>query len=423
MNKPELLSPIQDFTSLQAAIQNGADAVYFGIRGYNMRAGAKNFTLKDLKKIVKICHKNKIRCYLALNTIIYENELKQVEKILKAAKKTKIDAIICWDLAVIKLAKKLGLEIHLSTQASASNSIALEQYKKLGIKRVILARECSLEDIKKIKSKINGIPRRSSSGQAVEIEIFIHGAMCVSLSGRCFLSQFLYNKSANRGECLQPCRRKYLITQTDFADVQTEKSLELGEDYVLSPKDLCTLPFIEKLIEADVGSFKIEGRNRSPEYVATVTRAYRQAIDFYFNNKSKKNFKTEFAAFKKDLMLKLKKVYNRGFSSGFYLGKPIKQWTNSYGSQATQQKIHLGKVLHYYPKIKVAEIKIQAKQKLKLKDKIIIQGPTTGVLQQKIESMEKNHKKIKQAGQNEVIAIKTNKRVRKNDDLNKIIKK
>ncbi|MFC1622554.1 peptidase U32 family protein [Patescibacteria group bacterium] len=413
MKKPELLSPIQDFTSLHSAIENKADAVYFGVQGFNMRAGAKNFAVKDLKKIVKICHNSKVKCYLALNTIIYENELLKVEKILKSAKLAGIDAIICWDMAIIKLAKKLNLEIHLSTQASISNSTALEQYKKLGIKRVVLARECDLDDIKKIKKKIK-----------IKLETFIHGAMCVSVSGRCFLSQYLYNKSANRGECLQPCRRKYSITQTDFTDIKTEKSLELGEDYVLSPKDLCTLPFIEKLIEAGIDVFKIEGRNRSPEYVATVTKVYRQAIDFYTENKKtikQKNTLNKFNKLKKQLLQELKKVYNRGFSSGFYLGQPINQWTYSYGSQATQKKIHLGKVNHYYSKIKVAEILIKANKILKLKDTIQFQGETTGVFEQKINSIEINHKKIKSAKQNDLIAVQVNKKVRKGDEVYKIV--
>ncbi|MBU4360342.1 U32 family peptidase, partial [Patescibacteria group bacterium] len=211
MPKPELLSPIQDFTSLQAAIQAGADAVYFGIRGFNMRAGAKNFNVNDLKKITKICHKNNIKAYLAINIIIYQNELKKVENILKKAKIAKIDAIICWDMAVLQMARKLGHEIHLSTQASVANSESAEFYRKLGVKRIILARECSLQDIKKINKQIPAYRQAGfDSAQddiALELEIFIHGAMCVSISGRCFLSQFNYGKSANRGECSQPCRR------------------------------------------------------------------------------------------------------------------------------------------------------------------------------------------------------------------------
>ena len=443
MKKPEILSPIQDFMSLRAAIDAGCDAVYFGIKGYNMRAGAKNFTVSDLKKIVKICSENNVRTYLALNTILYEDELKKTFLILAKAKEAGISAIICWDHAVIKEAKRLGMEIHLSTQASVANSEALKFYADQGVTRFVLARECSLEQIKQIKKKIHGISRSiplsgTSLRNDITLETFIHGAMCVSVSGRCFLSQFEYGKSANRGECLQPCRRKYLIKQTDGDkparnDSQAKRSdsggeFEIGEDYILSPKDLCTLPFIEKLIEAGIDVFKIEGRNRSPEYVATVTKVYRKVVDFYFEYLNKVGTglkpvrKTEFENLKKELMQELKKVYNREFSSGFYLGRPISEWTHSYGSQATHKKIHLGKVVHYYPKINVAEIQIQANKTLKLKDNIIIQGQETGILQQSVVSMEKDHKQIKSAKQGDTIAIKVDKKVKRNDEVYKIVK-
>jgi putative protease len=304
IKKPELLAPVQDYTSLTAAIKNGADAVFFGIKGFNMRAGAKNFTVKDLPKIVKIAHKNNVKTYLAINTIIYENEIKKVEQILLKVKKAKIDAIICWDFSIIQIAKKLNIEIHISTQASIANSKTAEFYRKLGATRVVLARECSLEQIKEIKKQTKA-----------EIEVFIHGAMCVSMSGRCFMSQFLYGKSANRGECLQPCRRKYLIKQIDGG-----QELELGEDYVLSPKDLCTIDFIEKIIDAGIDCFKIEGRNRSPEYVAVVTKSYRTIIDFVCSTKKRDNkFYEQLSALKEELFEKLNTVYHRGNSTGFFL--------------------------------------------------------------------------------------------------------
>ncbi|MFH1457145.1 MAG: U32 family peptidase [Patescibacteria group bacterium] len=428
MQKPEILSPIQDFTSLQAAIQGGCDAVYFGIRGFNMRAGAKNFTVNDLKKIVKICRENKVKTYLAVNTIIYQNELKKVESLLKKAKQAKVDAIICWDMAVIELVKKLKMELHISTQASVANSKSAEFYRKLGAKRIVFARECDLKQLKEIKKN-----------SKIDIEAFVHGAMCVSVSGRCFLSQFNYNKSANRGECLQPCRRKYLVKE-----VSGDSEFEIGEDYILSPKDLCTLLFIEKIIESGAVSLKIEGRNRSPEYVKTVTSVYRQVVDFYFqvserngkagglhisvrtpkrrfpyfSNKSKK----EFEELKKKLMKELESVYNRGFSNGFYLGKPINQWTHSYGSQAKEKKIHIGKVKHFYTKVSVAEIEIQANKVLKVKDEILILGPTTGVLRQKVSSIEINHKQIKKATQNDLVAIKIDRLVRANDEVYKVVR-
>ena len=401
IKKPELLAPIQDYTSLAAAIKNGADAVFFGIKGFNMRAGAKNFTIKDLPKIVKIAHKDNIKTYVTVNIIIYENEIPKLEKLLTQVKKAGVDAVICWDFAVIQIAKKLGIEVHISTQASIANYESAEFYKKIGAKRVVLARECSLEQIKEIKKHTK-----------VEIEIFIHGAMCVSMSGRCFMSQFLYGKSANRGECLQPCRRKYLIKQIDGG-----QELELGEDYVLSPKDLCTLGFIEKILDVGVDCLKIEGRNRSPEYVANVTKAYRTIIDFiYSSEKRDKKFKEELNLLKEGLLEKLDNVYHRGESSGFFLGKPIDEWTHSSGSQATKKKVYIGKVIKYYNKIGVAEIFIQ-NTKVEVGDTLIFQGPTTGSIEEKVISLEKENKQIKKAERGEKVAIKVNSIVRKNDQI------
>lgn len=390
--KPELLAPVADFVMLRAAIGAGADAVYFGIKGLNMRSlGAKNFEIKDLKKITDICHKNKVKAYLTVNTIIYENELSSVKKILNSAKSAKIDAIICWDLAVIREAKKLNLPIHISTQANISNSESTEFYKKLAAERIILARECSLKQIKQIIKKTK-----------IEVEVFVHGAMCVSVSGRCFLSQFLFGKSANRGECLQPCRRSYIAK-----DIEDDFELEIQNNYVLSPKDLCTLPFLDKLIKAGIKGFKIEGRARSPEYVKTVTETYRKAIDLYFEKKFNKKTKEK-------LLEKLKTVYNRGFGSGFYLGKPIEQWAGIYGSKATTKKIYLGKVKNFYKKLSVAEIKLEAGS-IKKGDKIMFQGNKTGVFTQDVGDIEINHKKVLRAEKGKNIALKTEKIVREND--------
>ncbi|MCK5282534.1 MAG: U32 family peptidase [Nanoarchaeota archaeon] len=396
-NKPELLAPAGDPISLRVAIEAGADAVYFGIKELNMRANAKNFELKEIKKVVDLCHKNKVKAYLTLNTIIYQDETKKIENILKKAKQADIDAIIAWDFSILKLCNRLNLRIHLSTQASVSNYEAAEYYhKKFNIKRIVLARECTLEDIKKIIQKVK------KNRLNLEIETFIHGAMCVSISGRCFLSQFLFNRSANRGDCLQPCRRSYIIT-----DPEEKHQLQIQNNYILSPKDLCTLPFLDKLIKADISSFKIEGRNRSPEYVKTTTGCYREAIDSVKRNK-KIN--------KNSLLKKLKTVYNRGFSSGFFLARPIEEFTDAYGSKATKKKSYIGKVINYYPKPKAAEIKIETKQ-LKLKDNIMIQGPTTGIIEQNIASMQISRENIKSAKKGTNIAIKTKDRVRKNDKV------
>ena len=402
MKKPEILSPIQDFISLKVAINAGADAVYFGIRGFNMRITAKNFTAEDLPKITKIAHGAGVRTYLALNTIIYEEEIDEMQEVLQKAKEAGVDAVICWDLAVIQAAKDIGLETHLSTQASVSNSKAALFYKDFGITRIVLARECSLEQIKKIKDKTN-----------IEIETFIHGAMCVSISGRCFMSQFSTGNSANRGECRQPCRRNYIIK-----DVENEFEYEIGPDYVLSPKDLCTLPFIEQLVFAGIDCFKIEGRNKSPEYVSDTTAVYREIVDFIWDNKDKqddKMFQKNLAEMKKRLMKKLERVFNRGFSDGFYMGKPLNSWTDSYGNAGTERKIFLGKITHVYDKIKVAELKIETDKPLQVGDEILIQGANTGNFRTVVRSMEIEHKKVEQAEQGNFVAIKIDKKVRCND--------
>ena len=276
--KPELMAPAGDMTMLTAAVNAGADAVYFGIGKLNMRAKAKNFALNDLKEISEFCQKRNVKTYITLNTVIYEDEIDEIEIIIREAKKNKIDRIICWDLGVIELCNKYNMPFCISTQASISNSISLDTYKRLGAERVVLARECSLEEIKIIRSKTD-----------LEIEAFIHGAMCIAVSGRCFMSHHLFDKSANRGECVQPCRREFKVV-----DETTDKEMIIGNDYILSPKDLCTIEFLDQLIEAGIDSFKIEGRKRSPEYVHKVVSVYRRAIDLYFNNELTPQIKRSF---------------------------------------------------------------------------------------------------------------------------------
>ncbi|MEK6758125.1 MAG: peptidase U32 family protein, partial [Nanoarchaeota archaeon] len=273
--KYELLAPAGNFPMLITAVNAGADAIYFGVQEFNMRSSAKNFKISDLSKIRKICGK-KVKMYLTLNTIIYDSELKRVEKIIKRSKKY-IDAIICWDLSIIQLCKKYKIPFHLSTQASVSNTESAKFYKKLGAERIVLARELNLKQIQNI-SKI------------IEVETFVHGAMCLSISGRCLMSQFLFNKSANRGACIHPCRRSYVVK-----DKQEGYELEIQNDKVLSAKDLCTLPFIEKLKKAGVTSFKIEGRNRDPRYVDAVTRDYRKALDNKLTQEQVKELMNELA--------------------------------------------------------------------------------------------------------------------------------
>ncbi len=386
--KPELLAPVGDFTNLKIAIDAGADAVYFGLKEFSLRANAKNFELKDLEKISEICKPKKIKEYLTLNSIIYNEEIPKLEKIFKKLK-GKIDAIICWDLSVVNLCKKYKIPFHISTQASVSNYESAKFYKKLGAERIVLARELNLKQIKEIIKKVN-----------IEIEIFIHGAMCISVSGRCFMSQFLFNKSANRGECIHPCRREYIIK-----DTQQGKEMKLENQHILSAKDLCTLPFIEKLKSAGITCFKIEGRNRDPRYVDIVTKVYRKALDKKLSEKEIKQSLEE-----------LNSVYNKGFSSGFYLGSPTADdFSKAEHSSATKKKIFVGKVQHYYPKIKVATIKLNSP--LKLNEDICIIGKTTGIKYSEVKTMEIKNKKVASGKKGDEIGIKVNSLVRKNDEV------
>lgn len=361
--KPEILAPVGDMDMLSTTIQAGADAVYFGVKVLNMRAKAKNFELSQLKSIVSLCHKNNVKAYLTVNTIVYENELNVLDKVLRSAKEANIDAIICWDLAVLNKAKELGLEIHLSTQASVSNSEALKVYEDLGISRVVLARECNLEQIKKIKSRTK-----------LDIECFVHGAMCISISGRCFMSQFLYNCSANRGECLQPCRREY-----EIVDKEDGHKLLVGSNYVMSPKDMCTLEIVDKLIGV-VDVFKIEGRNKSPEYVKVIIECYKEAIDLALKKELDEKSK-------KRLIEKASTVYNRDFSTGFYMGKPMKEWAEGYGSKSTKNKIYVGIISKVYKRVGAVDVKLESKS-LKKEDNIMIIGEKSGVHEHKIESLQ-----------------------------------
>ena len=386
--KPELLAPVGSFKSLAAAIKGGADAVYLGLKKFNMRDSAQNFSLKQLDEASRICKKAGIKLYLTLNTIIYDNELRKIEEIIKKVKR-KVDAIICWDLSIIELCRKYKVPFHVSTQASISNVKAAKFYKKLGAERAVLARELNLGQIKKI-SKI------------LPVEIFVHGAMCVSVSGRCFTSQFLHNRSANRGQCRHPCRKSYIVTDEEGNQLKLENSR------IMSAKDLCTIPFLDKLKFAS--AFKIEGRNREPEYVYAVTKIYRKAID-------KKLTKKEI----EESINELNQVYNRGFSSGFYLKMPTSDdFASTEHSNSEKTKKFIGKILHYWDKIGVAALKLNA-GKLKIGDEILIQGKTT-FLKEKIRDMEIKHKKVNQVEKGQEVGIKLGK-CRENDEVYLIINK
>jgi putative protease len=404
MNKPELLVGAGDFSSVIAARNAKADAVYFGIQGYNMRDLGTNFKISELNKLMKYIHENKMKGYLALNTIIFEHELKSVEKILIASKKNKVDAVILSDLGVLSIAKKHKLNIFLSTQASVTNSLALTEYKSLGVKRVIFAREMSLDQIKEVTKKAHKLK--------ISTECFVHGAMCISVSGRCFLSHELFKRSANRGECLQPCRRAFFLDGS--APNFEKKEVYLEGDTILSAKDLKSIEFLDKIINSGVDSLKIEGRTKPADYVFATTKAYREAIDSVF----KKTFSKEKID---NWNNELSKVYNRGFSDGFFFDKPNgKDLALGQGSFQTQKRAHVGIVTKYYAKVGVAEIKLF--DALKVGDTITIEGATT-FIQQPIDSMEIHNRRVESAEKDSAIGIKVSERVRPNDKVFKFVKR
>ncbi len=399
MGKVELLSPVSDRVSLQAAIQGGADSVYFGVKQLNMRALAKNFELSELPVVVDICHQNGVRAYLTVNTVVYDNELSVLEKILDVAARNGIDGIIAWDFAVIRAARRKGLDVHISTQASVSNYEALKFFVEMGAVSVNLARELSISQIRLITENV----RRD--GLKVDIEVFCHGAMCVSISGRCFMSQELFRKSANRGECIQPCRREYLVR-----DVIDGREMILGTDYIMSPKDLCTIPILDRLIASGITRLKIEGRNRNAEYVKVVTESYRRAIDAVESGE----FNSELAD---KLISELQKVYNRGLHTGFYLGVPTADdFSYDYGSVASMEKRYVGFVRKFYKRIGVAEIKVETGA-LCVGDRIMVQGPTTGVVEQIVESMEIEHKPVTRVEKGQAVGVKSKEVFRPNDKV------
>lgn len=384
--KYELLAPAGSFETLVTAVKAGADAVYFGLKEFSMRDNAKNFELKDLKKINEICG-TKVKKYVTINVIVYSDEVTKLEKIIKQLKGN-IDAVICWDLSVIRLCKKYEIPFHISTQASVSNSEAAQFYKELGAQRIVLARELNLEQIKEIHKKVD-----------IGLEAFIHGAMCIAVSGRCFMSQYLHGKSANRGKCTQVCRRSYKVIDSEGNE------LKLEGNTVMSAKDLCALPFLDKLKEAGIVSFKIEGRNRDPRYVDTVVRVYRNGLDKNLNEKEIKQGIKE-----------LKSVYTKGLSNGFYLGSPTSDdFSKVENSASTHKKQFVGKVTHYYPRVKVATVIISTGE-LKIGDEIVVIGKKTGIEKSKIKSMEIDHKKVESATKGKEVGIKT-PFVKKGDDV------
>ncbi len=373
----ELMSPAGSFESMMAAIQGGADSVYFGVEQLNMRARATmNFTIEDLPEIAELCNKHNVRSYLTLNTIVYDHDLSLMKMVVNEAKKAGITAVIASDQAVIAYARTLGLEVHISTQLNITNLETVRFYS-LFADVMVLSRELSLRQVKAICDGIKKENITGPSGNLIEIEVFAHGALCMAVSGKCYLSLHTQNASANRGACLQNCRRKYKVI-----DIEDGHELEIDNEYIMSPKDLCTIDFLDQLIETGVRVLKIEGRGKSPDYVKTVTQCYREAIDSYYNQ----TYTAEKAA---EWMKRMEEVYNRGFWGGYLFGQELGEWTDASGSKATTRKIYLGKGNHYYPKAKIAEFKIES-YPLRVGDRVMIIGKNFGVIETVIESLHVN---------------------------------
>lgn len=407
-NTLELMAPAGNFECLTAAIQAGADSVYFGVEQLNMRAKSTNtFTLDNLAKVVAQCHENKVKCYLALNTVMYDHDLNLARDILKEAQQTGVDAVIVSDIAVMQLAKEINYPVHISTQANISNIEAVAFYANFS-DVVVLARELSLMQVKAIAREIKRRDIRGISGELMRLEIFCHGALCMAISGKCHMSLHANFSSANRGACIQNCRKKYIVTEAE-----TETEFEVDNEYIMSAKDLCTINFLDQIIEAGTSIIKIEGRGRSVDYVYTTVKCYREAIDAI---KEGNYTKEKVAAW----MLELETVFNRGFWDGYYLGKKMGEWSDSDGSKATKRKIYLGKGVRYYGKPKVAEFKLEA-QHLNVGDEIIISGPTTGYLNMTIDSMQVERETVEKAVGGESITFPCATKIRPSDKLYKFV--
>ncbi len=404
-SEAEIMAPVGSYESLATAINAGADSVYFGVTQLNMRAkAADNFTLKDLKNIADKCHDNKVKAYLAVNTLLYNHDVIIMKKIVETAKENNIDAIIAFDFACVQYCNEINIPVHLSVQFSISNYESVKFFANL-TNRVVLARELTLVQIKEIYDKIKEEQLLGNEGRLMEIEAFVHGALCVAQSGRCYMSLYTDNSSANRGACRQNCRAKYKVT-----DVDTGKELIVDNNYIMSAADICTIEFLDKLLEAGVLVMKIEGRGRPPEYVDTVVSAYKSALNDIENNTYNKESKERY-------LESLKKVFNRKLSNGnYYLGRELGEYSDKYGSKATKKKTYVGRVSHYFPKVNVAEIKIDAGV-LENNDEYIIIGATTGVLKGVVSNLRVDGSVAEIAEKGAIATIKVSQRVRLNDKV------
>lgn len=400
----DLMAPAGSFESLHAAIRAGADSVYLGTGKLNMRARSSfNFSPADLQKAVRICRQFGKRIYLTMNVVMYDHELKDMRDTIDLAVNLGIDAIICSDMAALSYAQEKQIGVHLSTQANISNLDSVKFYSRYA-DVVVLARELSLTQVASLANEIDLIPVMNRSGKPMQIEMFIHGALCMSVSGKCYLSLHHHDHSANRGDCLQDCRKAFTVRERE-----TGLELDVENEYILSPKDLCTIHFLNKILDSGVRVLKIEGRARSPEYVATVTACYNEAL-----------VKIEEGTYDRPSIdkwiEKLSAVFNRGFWDGYYLGQRLGEWSENYGSQATQRKVYAAKFIKYYPRAGTAEFLCEAAE-LRIDDKVLIMGPTTGLIELVIKEIHLNSGPVEKVSQGETFSIQVPRKVRQADKL------
>lgn len=406
--KIELLSPAGSFDCLQAAINGGADAIYFGVEQLNMRAKSVNsFALTDIKAISEICRANNIKAYITLNTVMYDHDMQLLQRILKLVKKYRIDAVIASDFAVIAYCNQLNIPLHISTQANICNIEAVHFFARYA-DVVVLARELTLRQVEQICKEIKRKNILGVSGNLLKTELFVHGAMCMAISGKCYLSLHSQNASANRGACTQNCRRSYTVT-----DTETNESLEIDNQYIMSPKDLCTIDTLDLLLNSGVDVLKIEGRSKGADYVFTVTQCYREALQAIETN--------DFSSPRiKDWLTRLATVYNRGFWGGYYLGHKMGEWTTHPGSAATERKIYIGRGSKYYPKIKIGEFTIESGS-VQTGDTLMITGAGFGMVKEKLESLTVNGELNEIAVKGDKITFPFGSKVTSGDKLYKIV--
>jgi putative protease len=404
----EIMAPAGSHESLMAAIQGGADSVYFGVEALNMRArSSNNFTIEDLPSVASLCREHGLRSYLTVNTIIYDDDLLRMREIIDAAKDARISAVIASDVAAMSYAGSISQEVHLSTQLNISNIESLRFYSRFA-DVVVLARELNLEQVRQMRRQIDDEDLRGPGGKRIRIEMFCHGALCMAVSGKCYLSLHQMNESANRGACMQICRRSYTVK-----DKESDIELDVENQYIMSPKDLKTIHFINRMMDAGVSVFKIEGRARSPEYVRTVTECYKEAVKSYCEGTYSEE---KIAAWDE----RLRTVFNRGFWNGYYLGQRLGEWSSRYGSNATKRKIYVAKAIKYFSKLGVGEFEMES-QTLNVGDEILITGPTTGASIQEVEAIHVDQKPVAATVRGERFSLKVKEKIRPSDRMYKLV--